>query len=273
MAWRYARVRTYTDLAAHVRAMRSEAFLVGMITSFFDIEVVMLAFLATCVAVAALALIACLVRRFGGCGPRPAPAGPARKEIEAAATLCHAPCAVQPGVDITSWGTLLAVPGLVLIALVFIGIFWINRIFFLVIAGACTCPLPAAAGPWLVSAARVPVCILHQRNASAPPGSPAGVAALLSAAYLVYDLQLIMGGKTYAISPDEYIFVRRSCVCGGPAVEGAESGSATHAMLPHDRVLLVSSLVGVPQASLSVYLDIVQLFLWLLFLIGFSRES
>lgn len=39
----------------------AEAFLVGMITSFFDIEVVAIAFLTTCVAVAVLAIIACQV--------------------------------------------------------------------------------------------------------------------------------------------------------------------------------------------------------------------
>lgn len=39
---------------------------VGMITSFWDIEVVALAFLTTCVAVTVLALIACQVRSADG---------------------------------------------------------------------------------------------------------------------------------------------------------------------------------------------------------------
>lgn len=34
----------------------------------------------------------------------------------------------------------------------------------------------------------------------------------MACTYLVYDLQLIMGGKNYALSPDEYVFVR---VCSG----------------------------------------------------------
>ena len=32
------------------------------------------------------------------------------------------------------------------------------------------------------------------------------VAAILFTAYLIYDLQLLMGGRKYQISPDEYIF-------------------------------------------------------------------
>eukprot|EP00887_Chlorella_sp_A99_P004615 scaffold4.g4615.t1 len=32
------------------------------------------------------------------------------------------------------------------------------------------------------------------------------IGALLFAAYLVYDIQMVMGGKTLAISPDEYVF-------------------------------------------------------------------
>ncbi|KAL6754840.1 inhibitor of apoptosis-promoting Bax1-domain-containing protein [Haematococcus lacustris] len=136
----------------------AEAFLVGMITSFFDVQAVAIAFIATAVAVCALAVIAC-----------------------------------QKKLDVTHWGSMLMVCGVVLIVLVLLGTLWRTRVLFLVIAG---------------------------------------VAALLSAAYLVYDLQLIMGGKQYAISPDEYVF-----------------------------------------AALSVYLDIVQMFLWLLYLIGFASNS
>lgn len=58
----------------------------------------------------------------------------------------------QTKVDVTSWGSMLFVPGMVLLALVFIGVFWINKITFLVIAGA---------------------------------------AALLASVYIVYDLQLM----------------------------------------------------------------------------------
>lgn len=32
------------------------------------------------------------------------------------------------------------------------------------------------------------------------------IVALLFSAYLVYDIQMVMGGKAYAISPDEYVF-------------------------------------------------------------------
>lgn len=32
-----------------------------------------------------------------------------------------------------------------------------------------------------------------------------GFAALLFSAYLIYDIQLIMGGKSYSYSPDDYV--------------------------------------------------------------------
>ncbi len=53
---------------------------------------------------------------------------------------CHVLC-VQTKIDITSWGTLLLVPTAILILLVFIGIFWVNRIWYLVIAGELACGL------------------------------------------------------------------------------------------------------------------------------------
>jgi protein lifeguard len=53
------------------------------------------------------------------------------------------------------------------------------------------------------------------------------VAAVLFTAYLIYDLQLLMGGGARELSPDEYIF-----------------------------------------ASVNIYLDIVQIFLNILSIIG-----
>jgi hypothetical protein len=53
------------------------------------------------------------------------------------------------------------------------------------------------------------------------------ISAILFTAYLIYDLQLLMGGRKYEISPDEYI-----------------------------------------AASISIYLDIVQIFLNILQIIG-----
>ncbi|KAK7495622.1 hypothetical protein BaRGS_00013069 [Batillaria attramentaria] len=60
----------------------------------------------------------------------------------------------------------------------------------------------------------------------------ASLGALLFSAYLVFDTQLMMGGKhTYALSPEEYIF-----------------------------------------AALNLYLDIINLFLFILSIIGMSRD-
>ena len=59
----------------------------------------------------------------------------------------------------------------------------------------------------------------------------AAVAAVLFSLYLIYDLQLIMGGKTYALSPDDYV-----------------------------------------AASLSIYLDVVNIFLALLTIIGITQN-
>lgn len=59
-----------------------------------------------------------------------------------------------------------------------------------------------------------------------------GGGALLFSLYLVYDIQMIMGGRQHAASPDEYIF-----------------------------------------AALSLYLDVVLLFLFLLQLVGLGRAG
>ncbi len=57
--------------------------------------------------------------------------------------------------------------------------------------------------------------------------------ALVFSLYLVYDTQLMMGGKhKYALDPEEYIF-----------------------------------------AALNLYLDIVQLFMYILMIIGASRSD
>jgi FtsH-binding integral membrane protein len=79
--------------------------------------------------------------------------------------------AINTKIDATKWGSMLMVAGFAFIALIFVGIFWINKIVYLVIAG---------------------------------------VSALLFSAYLIYDIQLIMGGRTYSISPDEYVFAALS---------------------------------------------------------------
>ena len=57
------------------------------------------------------------------------------------------------------------------------------------------------------------------------------VAAVLFSLYLIYDLQMIMGGKTYSLSPDDYV-----------------------------------------AASLSIYLDVVNIFLALLTIIGITQN-
>ena len=57
--------------------------------------------------------------------------------------------------------------------------------------------------------------------------------ALVFSLYLVYDTQLMLGGKhKYALSPEEYIF-----------------------------------------AALNIYLDVVQLFIYILMIVGGSRSD
>ena len=59
------------------------------------------------------------------------------------------------------------------------------------------------------------------------------VGALVFSLYLVYDTQLMFGGKhKYALSPEEYIF-----------------------------------------AALNIYLDVVQLFMYILMIVGGSRSD
>ncbi|WIA38242.1 hypothetical protein OEZ86_001585 [Tetradesmus obliquus] len=135
-----------------------QAFLVGMISAFYNIEAVLLAFLVTAVAVGCITIFA-----------------------------------INTKIDVTRWGTLLLVGLVAFVVLLLVGMFWVNRIMYLVIAG---------------------------------------FACLLFSAYLLYDIQLVMGGRYYSISPDEYIF-----------------------------------------AALNIYLDIINLFLWILTLIGLAGGS
>eukprot|EP00879_Flechtneria_rotunda_P018242 GHRR01019137.1.p1 GENE.GHRR01019137.1~~GHRR01019137.1.p1 ORF type:complete len:107 (+),score=20.01 GHRR01019137.1:521-841(+) len=80
-----------------------QAFLVGMISAYYNIEAVMLAFLVTTVAVVCLSLFA-----------------------------------INTKIDATRWGTLLLVAFVAFVVLLLVGLFWINRILYLVIAGiAC----------------------------------------------------------------------------------------------------------------------------------------
>ena len=59
------------------------------------------------------------------------------------------------------------------------------------------------------------------------------IGALIFSLYIVYDTQLMMGGKhKYALSPEEYIF-----------------------------------------AALNIYLDVINLFLYILMIVGGSREG
>ncbi|KAF8062055.1 hypothetical protein HT031_004315 [Scenedesmus sp. PABB004] len=136
----------------------AQAFLVGMITAFYNIEAVMLAFLVTSVAVVSLSLFA-----------------------------------INTKLDVTRWTSLLLVGMVAFIVLLLVGIFWINKVLYLVIAG---------------------------------------FACLLFSAYLLYDIQMVMGGKRYSLSPDEYVL-----------------------------------------GALSIYLDIVNLFIWLLAIIGICGNN
>lgn len=147
-----------TNMILLVAFTLCESVLVGVISAFYNIEAVLLAFLVTGVAVTALSLFA-----------------------------------VNTKYDVTRWGSILLVATIAFIVLLLVGIFWINRIVYLVIAG---------------------------------------VACILFSVYLIYDIQAVMGGKTHSISPDEYVY-----------------------------------------AALSIYLDIVNLFLWILQIIGLASSN
>ncbi|KIZ07493.1 hypothetical protein MNEG_0461 [Monoraphidium neglectum] len=141
----------------------AEAWLVGMITSFHDIDAVLLAFLVTCAAVAGLTIFA-----------------------------------INTKIDATKWGSMLGVLTIVLLVLVLAGLFFpfrsgSNKILYLAISG---------------------------------------LAALLFSAYLIYDIQAVMGGRRGAYSPDDYV-----------------------------------------AAAMSIYLDIVQLFIAILSIIGLSNNN
>lgn len=108
----------------------------------------------------------------------------------AAAVIAITIFAINTKIDVTRWGTMLLVAFIAFIVLLIIGMIWRTRILYLIIAG---------------------------------------IACLLFSAYLLYDIQLVMGGRYYSISPDEYVF-----------------------------------------AALNIYLDIINLFLWILTLIGLA---
>lgn len=109
-----------------------EAFLIGMITSFFGTAVVLIAFLVTACAVIGITIFSC-----------------------------------QTKYDITGKGTYLFVLLITVAVLALVGGLWHNQIVHLVIAG---------------------------------------FASLIFSAYLMYDIQMIMGGRSHSISPDEYVF-------------------------------------------------------------------
>ena len=190
----YTFIQTHTQTHTHTHTHAHAHTQVGMITSYFAIEAVMLAFLVTCVAVGLLSLIACSVSVFIEekrllrclfssltytvpsftlfpllhCSFYPSTLLPFYNvpsfKLFLLLHLNH--LLLQSKVDITNWGTYLLIPTVVstsagiwkwkwmpsfvvwiwidrwppfcrqvLIVLILIGIFWINRIVYLVIAG------------------------------------------------------------------------------------------------------------------------------------------
>ncbi|CAM9335598.1 unnamed protein product [Chrysoparadoxa australica] len=95
-------------------------------------------------------------------------------------------------IDFTAMAPVLMGLMCVLLIMIFIGIFWANNVFYIVFGA---------------------------------------IGAILFSLFLVHDIQLIMGGKKFAIGPDEYVF-----------------------------------------AALSLYLDIVNIFQYLLILISASQN-
>lgn len=136
----------------------AQSFLVGMVTSYYDSRVVLLAFIVTATTVTAVTIFA-----------------------------------MQTKWDVTSKGGILFILMIVLLVLTLVGIFWVNKIYHLVIAG---------------------------------------FGALLFTAYLMYDIQLIMGNRKYSLSPDEYVF-----------------------------------------AALTLYIDIINIFQYVMAIIGMSTSN
>lgn len=135
-----------------------QAFLVGTLSAYYNIEAVAIAFAVTSAAVIAITIFA-----------------------------------INTKIDVTKYGTLLLVALVAFIVLLIMGMFWVNKVLWLVLSG---------------------------------------IACLIFSAYLLYDIQLVMGGRYYSISPDEYIF-----------------------------------------AALNIYLDIINMFIWMLSLIGLASSS
>jgi FtsH-binding integral membrane protein len=135
----------------------AEAFLVGMISSYWDTQVVLIAFVATAAVVVGITI-----------------------------------AAFQTKLDVTRWTSVLFMATIILIVMTLVGIFWRNKVFHLVIAA---------------------------------------VGALLFSVWLLFDLQMLLGGKRYELSPDEYVF-----------------------------------------AALTIYIDIVSIFLYLMQVIGISQQ-
>eukprot|EP00884_Botryococcus_braunii_P021183 jgi/Botrbrau1/7749/Bobra.0159s0178.1 len=134
-------------------------FQIGVITSFWNTQAVMIAFLVTCGVVGLCAFIAFFTK-----------------------------------LDLTKFGGFLAIAGFAFIIVIFIGIFWIRNNWVILVVGI--------------------------------------IGAVLFSVYLIYDLQLMMGGKTVSISPDEYVF-----------------------------------------ASISIYLDVINIFLMILQIVGAVQNT
>jgi FtsH-binding integral membrane protein len=103
--------------------------------------------------------------------------------VTGAAVVALSLFAVNTKIDATRWGNMLWIALIIVLVLMLVGFFWISKWLYLVIAG---------------------------------------VAALIFSAYLIYDIQLIMGGRKYQISPDEYVFAALNVYLvsdgGGPHV-------------------------------------------------------
>ncbi|KAK9918664.1 hypothetical protein WJX75_005780 [Coccomyxa subellipsoidea] len=110
----------------------SFSLIVGILTAFFDTQLLLMALGITAAAVAFMFIIA-------------------------AAT----------GFDFTQAGGLLYIMGFVFVIMIFVGVFVPSNVYFLIISA---------------------------------------IAAVLFSAYLLYDLQAIMGGRAVELSPDDYVY-------------------------------------------------------------------
>lgn len=118
------------------------------------------------------------------------------------------------------------------------------------------------------------VACAHRQRAGASADRPPALTLLSAACGVLPSAQLVMGGRYYSISPDEYIFaalniylVSRDLTDSSAAAAFLGRRQRTHANTTASmRTLTPPRLLCAPQ-------DIVNLFMWMLTLIGLASSN